>query len=81
MKNCDILLIFAQNIDCGYMLEPPSTNDLLWIRKFSRDFYFAIFTFSNDSRVLKFASKHSCSWPFSWVEDRRSLFFFMRETN
>ena len=24
MKNCDIFLIFAQNIDCGYTLEPPS---------------------------------------------------------
>ena len=23
MKICDILLIFAQNIDCGYTLEPP----------------------------------------------------------
>ena len=23
MKNCDIFLIFAQNIDRGYMLEPP----------------------------------------------------------
>ena len=23
MKNCDILLIFAQNIDCGYSLELP----------------------------------------------------------
>ena len=23
MKNCDIFLTFAQNIDCGYMLEPP----------------------------------------------------------
>ena len=23
MKNCDIFLIFAQNIDCGYTLEPP----------------------------------------------------------
>ena len=23
MKNCDIFLIFAQNIDCGYSLEPP----------------------------------------------------------
>ena len=22
MKNCDIFLIFAQNIDCGYTLEP-----------------------------------------------------------
>ena len=37
---------------------------ILWIRKFSRDFYFAIFSFSNYSRVLKFASKHSCSRPF-----------------
>ena len=23
MKNCYIFLIFAQNIDCGYTLEPP----------------------------------------------------------
>ena len=23
MKNCDIFLIFAQNIDRGYTLEPP----------------------------------------------------------
>ena len=23
MKNCDIFLVFAQNIDCGYPLEPP----------------------------------------------------------
>ena len=23
MKNCDIFLIFALNIDCGYTLEPP----------------------------------------------------------
>ena len=23
MKNCDIFHIFAQNIDCGYTLEPP----------------------------------------------------------
>ena len=22
-KNCDIFLIFAQNVDCGYTLEPP----------------------------------------------------------
>ena len=53
---------------------------VLWIRKFSRDFYFATFPFSNYSRVLKFASKHLCSWLFPWVEDRRSL-YFMRETN
>ena len=26
MKNCDIFLIFAQNIDCGYTLEPPQTS-------------------------------------------------------
>ena len=23
MKNCDVFVNFAQNIDCGYMLEPP----------------------------------------------------------
>ena len=23
MKNCDVFLIFAQNIDSGYTLEPP----------------------------------------------------------
>ena len=27
MKNCDIFLIFAQNIDCGYSLEPPRRGD------------------------------------------------------
>ena len=53
---------------------------VLWIWKFSRDFYFVIFSFSNYSRVLKFASKHSCSRPFPWVEGRRSL-YFMREIN
>ena len=26
MKNCDIFLIFAQNIDCGYTLDPPQTS-------------------------------------------------------
>ena len=26
-KNFDIFLIFAQNIDCGYMLEPPRRGD------------------------------------------------------
>ena len=26
MKNCDIFLIFAQNIVCGYMLEPPQVG-------------------------------------------------------
>ena len=25
MKNYDIFLIFAQNIDCGYTLEPPQS--------------------------------------------------------
>ena len=23
MKNCDVFLIFARNIDCWYILEPP----------------------------------------------------------
>ena len=27
MKNCDILLIFAHIVDCGYMLEPPHLGD------------------------------------------------------
>ena len=27
MKNYDSLLIFAQNIDRGYMLEPPQSNE------------------------------------------------------
>ena len=26
MKNCNIFLIFAQNIDCGYTLEPPQSR-------------------------------------------------------
>ena len=24
MKSCNIFLLFAQNIDCGYTLEPPN---------------------------------------------------------
>ena len=27
MKNCDIFLIFAQNKDRGYTLEPPHSNE------------------------------------------------------
>ena len=27
LKNFDIFLIFAQNIDCGYTLEPPRRGD------------------------------------------------------
>ena len=48
---------------------------LLLIRKFLRDFYFTIFSFSNYSQVLKFASKHSYSRPFPWFE-KSALFVF-----
>ena len=27
MKDSDVFLIFAQNIDCGYTLEPPRLNE------------------------------------------------------
>ena len=27
MKKCDILLIFALNLDCGHLLEPPPQGD------------------------------------------------------
>ena len=53
----------------------------LWIRKFSRDFYFAIFSFSNYARVLKFASEHSCSRPFPWVEIGILCISCKRQTN
>ena len=34
MKNCDVFLIFAQNIDCGFKLEPPmSTHNLCFEQK------------------------------------------------
>ena len=26
MKNCNVFLIFAQNIDCGYTLEPQTAS-------------------------------------------------------
>ena len=26
VKNCDIFLIFAENLDCGYSLEPPRSG-------------------------------------------------------
>ena len=29
MKNCGIFLTFAQNIDCGYTLEPPFSEAVL----------------------------------------------------
>ena len=30
LKNFDIFLIFAQNIDCGYTLEPPRLGAMFW---------------------------------------------------
>ena len=41
MKNCDILLIFAQNIDRGYTLEPvqTSTHDLCFRAKIGKNEY------------------------------------------
>ena len=45
-KNCDFLLIFAQNIDCGYTLEPPqceafltSTHNLCFGAKIRKKLY------------------------------------------
>ena len=32
MKNCDIFLIFAKNIDCGYTLEPHHNTHNLCFR-------------------------------------------------
>ena len=32
MKIFDFFLIFAQNIDCGYTLEPPQTDCKRWVR-------------------------------------------------
>ena len=29
-KSFNIFLIFAQNIDCGYMLEPPRPQSMFW---------------------------------------------------
>ena len=48
----------------SFLIGSSSFLQVLWTWKFSRDFYFAIFSFSNYSQVLKFASKHSCSRPF-----------------
>ena len=39
MENCDIFLIFAQNIDCGYTLEPPYLCFRANIRKLELFFY------------------------------------------
>ena len=48
-----IFLIFAQNIDCGYSLEPPaeailtSTHNLCFEQKYEKDqiFYLKIYSF------------------------------------
>ena len=43
MKNCDIFLIFAQNIDRGYTFEPPhvltSTHNLCFRGKLRKNVY------------------------------------------
>ena len=31
MKNGDIFFIFAQNIDCGYTLEPPQRVPTIYV--------------------------------------------------
>ena len=31
LKNVDIFLIFAQNIDCGFMLEPPQQVPTIYV--------------------------------------------------
>ena len=33
MKNCDIFIVFAQNIDCGYKLEPPQQVPTIYVLK------------------------------------------------
>ena len=38
MQKCDIFLIFAQNIDCGYTLVLTSTHNL-WFREKNRKKY------------------------------------------
>ena len=39
MKIFDICLIFAQNIDCGYSLEPTSTHNLCFGAKIRKNVY------------------------------------------
>ena len=41
VKNCDVFLIFAQNIECGYTLEPPltSTHNLCFRAKIRKNVY------------------------------------------
>ena len=39
-KKFDIFLIFAQNIDCGYTLEPPPTSKNKTDRQTDNNFYF-----------------------------------------
>ena len=39
MKNYKIFLIFAQNIDCGYKLEPPQSNVLCFRAKIRKNIY------------------------------------------
>ena len=59
-NNFDIFLIFAQNIDCGYMLEPPrqavltSTHNVCFeekIRKIYTPAYPSFFYIKWDSRA------------------------------
>ena len=42
MKNCDIFLILAQNIDCGYMLE-ASIHNLCFGAQIRKEMYTPVF--------------------------------------
>ena len=53
----------------SFLIGSSSYLQVLWIRKFSRDFYFVIFSFSNYSRV-----------HFLGLKNRHSS-YFMRKTN
>ena len=37
MKNCDVVLIFAQNIDCGYTAVLTSTHNLCFKAKIRKN--------------------------------------------
>ena len=59
MKTCGIFLIFAQNIDCGHMLEPPyfevvltSTKNLCFATELRNQMYTPVLKSDVQNRVL-----------------------------
>ena len=85
-KTFDIFLIFAQNIDCGYMLEPPrrSKNKKKYVYSCKPQFFFNwVHVYENptiwvptrpDTNQPVHAQKMVRGWKF-WIKEEEDLYY------